>query len=892
MPVDIHLKNTLEELDNKYGGDEMFRLFGPSSLTWSTIDSSRAYMWNQHIKQSLTLLSPDVPHLQTGFENSVGKYNRSFKKLEGTWEVKQIIPKFSFTDEMLSDPNTIKHQIYTLVLYNKKTDTYDIIEKPIAENLTEKFGYVYNTSYMDTLEVGDKITDKILYKSTAYDDHMNYRYGKNARVFYSTSTDTIEDAIVIRKGWADDVKSVEVDKVQVPVNDNDVLLNLYGDNENYIPFPEIGQPVKDSLICATRRINKAHLLYDFQKEHMRELMDTDTDYYTSKDSIVYDINVYYNGDEEFPSNLFNRQLKRYYDDNCRYAREILEACNIIKNSGSNYTNNVSYLRSRYLRYNDNEYKWKNKDKAFAHIVLEFKVKSIVGLELGSKITGRYGNKGVISRLMEDNTNSLEDSIIDLVDDGTLSEDDRRILKSKISIVDDERMPYYIQDGKRVYADVLSNSSGAIRRLNPGQLVEVETNFIAEQVQHKIKNAKTLKQKEEILFKFLDCVNADQSSFFKTLYNSYEETKMVNGVNIRFMAPKYKEAFIRDIEENGFYIVRAPHKPLLFDDVVRLYDAFPDIKPVDIYVDLFGMQQRKTMRQGVIGYQYILILKQNSNKNFSARSTFRVNRSNLPAKDIAKKTNRSSYARTPVRLSEIYNLMASINGSDLAEYNIFMRSSALGRKSLDRIISADGNPLKIQKLKVKDTYTNANADILAAKLKTMGLRLYFSPIPEGRVEIHDDTKVCALHFGEYVIYDYPRNRKMYQELFDLFNKKMNSFMTIESYRGEKCDMCWDEIFNDSELNKQYELTDELKEQLKAATKGHVSSIIDKLKAPSTRTITSSDSSNTAPKKRGRKSKAEKEELLRQQELLLLQQKEEDEIEDSYIDDSYEEELDSE
>src|SRR5699024_11688141 len=99
--------------------------------------------------------------------------------------------------------------------------------------------------------------------------------------------------------------------------------------------------------------------------------------------------------------------------------------------------------------------------------------------------------------------------------------------------------------------------------------------------------------------------------------------------------------------------------------------------------------------------YILILKQNSNKNFSARSTFRVNRSNLPAKDIAKKTNRSAYARTPVRLSEIYNLLASISGEDLAEYNIFMRSSALGRKSLDRILAAPGNPLKVRKLKVQD-----------------------------------------------------------------------------------------------------------------------------------------------------------------------------------------------
>ena len=457
------------------------------------------------------------------------------------------------------------------------------------------------------------------------------------------------------------------------------------------------------------------------------------------------------------------------------------------------------------------------------------------------------------------------------------------------------MQYYIQDGKRVYADVQLNTSGSIRRLNPGQLVESEINFVAEQVQYKIKKADTLKEKEEIFFKFLECVNTDQCTFFRNIYDSYEEIKMINGVNVRFMAPAYKEAFIRDVEENGFYIVRPPHKPLLFDDIIRVYEAFPDIKPVDIYVDLFGMKQRKCMKRGIIGFQYMLILKQNSNKNFSARSTFRVNRSNLPAKDIAKKTNRSSYARTPVRLSEIYNLLASVSGTDLAEYNIFMRSSALGRKSLDRIIAADGNPLRIQKLKVKDTFTNANADILAAKLKTMGLRLYFSPIPEGRVTVYDDTKVCALHFGDYIIYDYPRHREMYQELFNRFNEKIKSFMTIESYRGEKHDMCWDEIFNDEDLKKKYNLTDELKQQLKSTTKGRASSLMDNLNNVSTRKSNSSDPLNSTPRKRGRKSKAEKEELLRQQAQIereaLIKQSDEDD-EESEIDDIeiYEEEID--
>ena len=170
------------------------------------------------------------------------------------------------------------------------------------------------------------------------------------------------------------------------------------------------------------------------------------------------------------------------------------------------------------------------------------------------------NKGVISRVVDDTSRALEDSIVDLVDDGTLSEEDRRILKSNITIVDDERMPYYIRDGKRVYADVQLNASGSVRRLNPGQLVEVEANFIAEQVQYKIRNAKMLWEKEAILFKFLDCVNIDQGTFFKNVYNSYDATKVIDGVTIRFMSPAYKEAFIRDVEENGFYIVTPPQKP--------------------------------------------------------------------------------------------------------------------------------------------------------------------------------------------------------------------------------------------------------------------------------------------------------------------------------------------
>ena len=503
------------------------------------------------------------------------------------------------------------------------------------------------------------------------------------------------------------------------------------------------------------------------------------------------------------------------------------------------------------------------------------------------------NKGVISRIINNHTSDIIDDVIDAVDDGTLSEEDKNSLRSSISFVDDERMPYYIQDGKKIFVDVMYNSSSAIRRLNPGQLIEVEVNFIADQVRNKVIKAKTMSEKEEIIFKFIECINVDQATFFRTIYDGFDQTQMINGVTIRFLSPDSKRAFIEDIEKYGFYLRRPPHKPLVFDDVIRLYDAFPDITPVDIYVDLFGMRERKLLRKGVIGSQYTIILKQNSNKNFSARSTFRINRSNLPAKDIAKKTNRSSYARTPVRLSEIYNLLASVSGVDLAEYNIFMRSSALGRKSLDRIISASGNPLKIKKLKVNDNFTNTNADILAAKLKTLGLRIHYSALPEGRITFHDNNSICEMHFGQYTIFDYPKNREMYSELFRKFESEMNKFILIESYRGEKHDVCWDTVFEDEEIKSKYEISDDTKETLKVLTKGHLSSLMNKIKNANPKRSTSSDPSNPAPKKRGRKSKAEKEEELRRQMQLMEDEKlrqpiDEEESEENVIDDVNDEE----
>jgi len=799
----VSFKDDYIEMDEKYG-DQMYKMFGPTLLGFPLdVDASRLYMNTAETKQSLTLIEPDVARIQTGWEKPLGELNKAYKKMVGTWEVVDIIRKY------------VNSPIYTVVFYNKDTDTYDMIENPFAENLTEKFGFLYNTKVMDSLKVGDIITDAIIYRSTSYDEHMNYRYGKNAKVYYSTSTPTLEDAILVRKGWADSVKTVEIDVIHVPVNDNHVLLNLYGDEKNYKVCPDIGENVKNCVLCATRIINKNHLFVDFQEKNLREIYSTDTDYYANDDPLVYDINIYYNNSNPFPDNVFFHQLKGYYDQLCVYAERIYAWTKRIKKSGSNYTDNVSYFKSYYQHFNDPEYKWRHKDKTFSNMLLEFKVKAVIGLDSGSKMAGRYGDKGVISKIVSSPkvqelvTNTM-DSILDALG-SDFDEEERAKLAENIAIVPDDQMPY--TDDFPV--DILLNASGAIRRLNAGQIYEVDLNFIAEQIRKKICTLETIEEKENMIFDFLSMVNRDQYEFFYNMYKGYDKYITINHRTVRLFDDKSKLKFIKDIEEHGFYLIKPPDANIRYETVKALYEHFDFIKPLPLYIDIFGTKKRRIIKDGIVADKYMMILKHNNNKNFSARSTFRVNRANLPAKDTTKRNNRAPYSKNPIRIGEAYNLMSSISGALLAEYNIFMRSSTLGRKSLQRILETEGNPLEIKRLKIQDNYVNANADIFNAKLKAIGLKVEFIKEDEEEPTMIEDA-IMPLYFGKYVIYDSPLNKPMYNTLFKEFNKYMSSVDVVETYIGEKEDLAWKHVFDLPHI-KELDIPDNVKDIVVTATK---------------------------------------------------------------------------
>ena len=385
------------------------------------------------------------------------------------------------------------------------------------------------------------------------------------------------------------------------------------------------------------------------------------------------------------------------------------------------------------------------------------------------------------------------------------------LAKKFHIVEDSEMPY-MEDGTKV--DILLNASGAIRRLNNGQLDEVDLAFQMECIRKKICETEDIDEKYELLFKFLEIVNEDEYKFFYGKYASWSQKVTIDGHTITMLNRKEKEAFIKDVEENGIYLVKPPHAHIRYDTVKAVYDAFPFIEPVQLYIDKFGIPRKKIMRRCIVGTKYMYALKQTSNKNFSARSMGRVNKKGLPEKSTDKRDNRAEISHNPLKLGEVHNLMASVSGRDMAEHNIFTRSSPVGRKSLKRILQAAGDPMQIHKLKVKDSYRNVNADILNAYLKSMGIRINFLTDVDDLQDVYMDVEQLYKVEG-HTILDTPMNRDLYMRCFNAYTEYNDSEIVVLDDQMTLDEYIWNQVFAREDMQ---DIPESVQQVCRESTKG--------------------------------------------------------------------------
>ena len=689
MPNEIlNLKDELLKKEEMYYGS--YEPFGMTLLTDpGYVSGSRCVMFTNHLKQLVNLKNPDIPNVGTGFENMVGENSTGYTELENDTTLFRRIYKF--------DEPGMENFIHYNFVFDEKTQTFDVIKKYYVEDLTEKYGYGFNTDTLDeweeeeTLEAGTVVS-----RSYSYDDHMNYRYGKNAVTMFALSPFIIEDAIIIREGFAKDgMVSIESEKTDFILNENDIMRNLYGDDVTYKCFPDVGECTIKKIIASIARVHKKQVAYTLKKENMNK-PNFRSDAIRYGDGQVVDIDIWCNKPlDEIPDNSFNAQVIKYIKMQKRFFRKVIDTCEEIFESGYSWSEDINALYDRAVSMTDPNTKSRDESGSVPSFVkMKFHIVRDVGVSVGQKITARCGNKGVVSLILPD-----------------------------------DEMPV-LENGRPV--DLVYSTLGMPNRLITFPLFEQSMTFIANRmIELKFHGSDDIRMKEKLWFDIMKRFNKHQGT------EMHEYYKKKNA--------KQKREFWKDVENYVYTIVDPPlwsnNDESLFESIRQIYKDYPFIKPYKVFIKKWG-RYIPIMKDMIIGHMYVLKLKQTSKKNFSERATGGLNQRGLPTKTTKAKHHEELISDTPVSHSdqELNNTAISVDPEITARYYMNVRSSKTGRRKTGIALGTqlDG----IEKFESNNDDTNINVTILQAFFKTMGASLQFE---SERMRIDTPINNCDTYY---------------------------------------------------------------------------------------------------------------------------------------------------
>lgn len=632
---------------------------------------SRKLMFGTQLEHRLPLIRPEVAYIQTGYEMEFGVHSSSYNKTEEELKVVGTVAKFS---------KCPKHHYYAIVV-NEESKTLHVYERKEYKHITENYGYLFDNERLDFLESGDVIpAGTVIQESMAFDEYDNRMDGCNMLTLYSACEETMEDAIVISESASKRLASPLVKKVTVVINDNDIPLNLYGDNNNYKIFPDIGEESKNSILCGLRREKKEECLYSQSYARLRELSISDERYTVS--GKVVDIDVYCNAPQKLSEYEYNSQLKKYYDENIRMSTEIVNMIQPYLSDGYKMDYDLQRLYSISVGcLNGKQY---FSERVFSNIILEITLVEEIPVLRGDKLSNRYGGKGITARVKPD----------------ALMPKTRR--------------------GDTV--DVILNMCGVYGRENAGQLFEITVSYISiKMLEYISMNVLDVGECVEMYLDFLRIVAPSMVEFTENLLSNLGDDECIDYITGVFGGG-----------DKAMYLVIEPmSENMTIDKVDELYKKFPWAKPEKMLMPTLDSTGKvryiESRRPMIYGYQYIYRLKQYAEEKFSVTSLSATNIRNENSKSKNSNNYKALYSRTPIRFGDMETGNLIHLGAELVVQMLMLYStSPHARRLTEEMLTGDAFNIDV---KLDMESKNRNVEILNVYLKTIGLKLSFKRTPK-------------------------------------------------------------------------------------------------------------------------------------------------------------------
>jgi DNA-directed RNA polymerase beta subunit len=625
----------------------------------SHTDGGRCSMFAQNLTQSLILSEGEFPLLFTGYERHLWG-PQGFQMVDSRIKILNVIHK-----------NKFKY----MVVYVDGDGVLDCCEISLYRNSTQEFGYRVNANVSEGAVLN---RGSLLWHSSNFDSQLNPLMGRNLNTAYqSWGNMTYEDAVVISESTAAKLASDNVNILYITLNTNDTPLPLYADNR---VLPNIGDPIKDFVIMASRRWSTEELFTDFTRSRMTRVNPIKDVCYYARGTLI-DITLYSNcPSQKWDQMLINpqmHQLNVMMQEQNQYYRKVLDVLGPYVENDLGRKPNVNFFYARFKRAMSQDFKWTYDSRRFDHLVLEVVIAHKNTVQPGAKLVNRFGGKGCVSTILKDFS------------------PDPKLQKE----YGPNMMPCG-QDGTSV--DVILSPLGIIGRLNPSSLYELELNRIAAKVTEAVfAGSRPISD----LFHMIALLDPDWGDVVSRNYDDNPQ------------------AMMESIGTHGPYLRVKPFWNGLNIRLLReLYRLYPEGKPSPLFLPHLNAFTRRPV---VVGKMMIQRLEHDPVTKFISRGAGIINPStNMPGKSRRHREGLELFNPTPVRAGEHeqFNLLL-LMGENPEYLRRWLNSRSTNREDRQKLLSAmlQGrmNELTVDEF---DQTPNRNREILEAYMLMVGLHI--------------------------------------------------------------------------------------------------------------------------------------------------------------------------
>jgi hypothetical protein len=348
----------------------------------------RATMGPPAISRAMPLLNPEPTLVETGMSAITADYT-----------FKTTIPATGIVllKQVKSDYET------TIVISGSDGKLYNVDVNTFVKT-HEKYGFpMIYTDYFLNLTIGDSVVEGTLLSYSPQNETGLETNTANLVGLAGYFNQTSEDSIVVSRSATKKLETITYHERILDIKKDDLLINLYGDADNYQPIPLVGQYIREDLALIGKRsmsnimLAPALLSNDSLMEY-DEAFDT-IKYGPDKHCKVLSVEVI--NTEGNQPNRFPFTVQKLYEISETQKNEHQQFINTYVNNGfrpcsPKMTLDLAYSNS-ILNVKRLKYKIAKLNNLRVKIVLEERIIP----DIKSKLSGKYGNKGIICDVVED-----------------------------------------------------------------------------------------------------------------------------------------------------------------------------------------------------------------------------------------------------------------------------------------------------------------------------------------------------------------------------------------------------------------------------------------------------------------------------------------------------------